>query len=779
MKKKWLLLGFVLCLSNLLFAQNREDSIHVAHYDINLNILDFSTHIINGSADLFVVSKVANLTYAELDLQQLTVDSIKVNNVVNQNFTHQNNRLRIQLSAPMNLNDTAQITVFYQGVPATDSRFGGFYFSGQYAYNLGVAFQDIPHNFGRVWYPCLDVFTDKSTYNFNIRTEAGKKAICGGYLVDSVDVGDSTVIWKWQLEEQIPTYLTSVAVGNYLHYADTVHGLTGVIPIDIYTPPAYFNNVAGSFSNLKEAFHIFEHRYGAYRWNRIGYVAVNFNYGAMEHVTNIAYPQACITGNSTYESLYIHEMSHSWFGNLVTCARAEEMWLNEGFARYSEAVADELLYPGLNPQVDAYHKNIRSLHRSVLREAHLDDGGFFALNAVPQDVTYGTTSYDKGALVVHTLRNYLGDSLFFPALQQMLHNFSYQNISSSELFDFLSEYTHVPLQDFYEAWVNQPGFLHFSVDSVRATDTQGEYSVFLRQRLYEAEHYADNNLVDLSFFSADGLQFDVNRVAFSGHLATVNISLPFEPAFVIVDLNEKLADAVIDYNYTLTNTGNHNASLANCKLVVSSLSDSTFVRIENNYVTPDSLKTDNEDIYLISQKHYWRVEYSPMNAIQGKLQFLFKATDNTSDDYDLLHNYAADDYVLLYRRDAADDWQIIPFTQTGSALTGYLIAQQILPGEYTIGIGNRAALIQNSAVESQFQIFPNPAHNSFVISCDAEMPLKDYNFRLFSEDGKVLKNGKISKKTTKIEIEDLSSGLYFVQILHNSKRIKTFKVIKN
>lgn len=777
--KKIGLIICILCFWCSANAQIRTDSIHVSHYDINLNIIDFVYHQIDGYTDLSVVSKVNGLSYVDLDLQQLTVDSVFLNSSITTNYVHSNNLLRIQPDSDLQQNDTLSIRVYYHGVPATDSQFGGFYFSGQYAYNLGVAFHDIPHNFGRVWYPCLDFFTDKSTYHFNIRTENGKKAICGGILIDSVAIDDSTKVWSWQLDEPVPTYLTSVAVGNYLHYADTVHGLNGVIPIDIYTPPTYFNQIAGSFSNLKNIFRIYESRYGAYRWNRVGYVAVNFNYGAMEHATNIAYPQACVNGNSTYESLYAHELSHSWFGNLVTCAQAEEMWINEGFARFSEAVANEILYPNANPLYDGYRVNIRDLHRSVLLNAHLDDGGFFALNAVPQNITYGTTSYDKGALVVHTLRNYLGDSLFFSAIQQMLTTYSFNHISSSELFDFLSETTHVPLTDFFEAWVNQPGFLHFSVDSVRATANVGEYAVSLRQRLYEADNYANSNLIDLSFFAADGQQFDVNRVAFSGQFATVNVQLPFEPAFTIVDMNEKLGDAVIDYNFEIFNTGSQYATSAKCRVITQSVSDTVFVHVENNFVTPDPLKVANESIYFISNKHYWRVEYAPAGAISGKLQFTYKASSLSDDDYDLLHNYAQNDIVLLYRRDAADDWRIIPSTMTGSATSGNIYAQEILPGEYTLGIGDRAVSVSNESALPRFSVLPNPAQNYLIINCISETALNACSYEIFSANGVILKSGNIRNKTTKIEMDEWGSGIYFVQILQNSKPVKTFKVIKN
>ena len=149
--KKYLLFVLLLGMMGVMFAQDRADSIHVHHYDIVLNITDFDTKIIYGHTDLQVVSKVDDLQYVDLDLQRLEVDSLWVNHQPVSNFTHEGTLLHIPLSPSLQQDDTVQLRVFYSGTPATDSYFGGFYYSGEYCYNLGVAFRDLPHVFGRSW----------------------------------------------------------------------------------------------------------------------------------------------------------------------------------------------------------------------------------------------------------------------------------------------------------------------------------------------------------------------------------------------------------------------------------------------------------------------------------------------------------------------------------------------------------------------------------------------------------------------------------------------------
>lgn len=769
-----LLAGFLLAP-----AQDRTDSLHIAHYDIHLNVTDFTGHLVHGFADLTAVSKINGLPEIDLDLQRLQVDSIWVNGVGESNYSHVGNLIRIHLQNPMNQYDTANIRVYYSGLPATDTYFGGFVFSGEYAYNLGVAFRDLPHCFGRAWYPCLDFFTDKSTYSFNIQTEVGKRAVCGGYLTDSVAVDDNTFEWRWRLDDPVPTYLTSIAVGNYLHYADTVQGLERVIPIDIYAPPTNFPRVPATFAHLKEALHIFEDRFGPYPWCRIGYVGVDFNGGAMEHVTNIAYPNLAISGNSTYESLYVHEFSHMWFGDWVTCSRAEEMWLNEGFARYSESLVDEVLYHSDIQENDRYYTNMRDLHRKVLKTAHVDDDGYWALDSMPQSVTYGTTTYDKGGIIVHTLRKYMGDSLFFSTVRQYLATYAFQNISSQEFFDFFSQTSGLDLQDFYEGWVHQPGFPHFAVDSIRPTDTPNEYRFYVRQRLNHARHFINGNLIDITFFSADNQRYTVENFAFSGEYGEGTVTLPFVPTMVVVDLNEEMADAIIDYNYELTETGMNNATQANLILRISDISNATFARVEDNYVAADPLKTENENISAISSTHFWRIAYSNEADLEGTIRFTFRANNSDALDYDLLHGHDMNEIVLLYRRDAADDWQIIPSSISGNLSLGYLSTNTALAGEYAIGIGNRESSVADSKSSKSVQIYPNPASHFLSISVDGWKENDSCVYQILDLNGSVLTKGTMGKKLTKVNVKSLPSGLYVVRILSDNQEIGSYKFIKN
>ncbi|MCQ2292348.1 MAG: T9SS type A sorting domain-containing protein [Bacteroidales bacterium] len=757
-------------------AQDVSDSIHVTHYAINLDVTDFTNRVIQGHTDLSIVTKVNSLSQFALYLQGLTVDSVVVADET-KTFTHQGMRLFINHASA--IGDTTLVRVYYHGTPVADTRWGGFYYSGQYCYNMGVAFTDQPHNFGRCWFPCLDVFTDKSSYTMHIRTEPGKMAVCNGLLTDSLTLSDSSRVWTWELEEVIPTYLASMAVGPYRLYADTFQGMQATIPIEIYAQPSTINNVAGSFVNLKRVLRMYESLFGPYRWPRVGYVAVNFTSGAMEHATNIAYPNSGINGTLSHEDLYAHELFHLWFGDLITCNQAEQMWINEGFASYAEALTEGLL--NSNDSTDAYLNYIRDVHHATLKDIVKDDGAHYALDNVPQEVTYGTHSYQKGSLIVHTLRNYMGDSLFFSGFQQLLDHYAYQNINSEELFSYLTQVTGMPLHDFYEAWVHQPGFLHFSIDSIRSMGGN-QYRVYLHQKLCGATHFGNSNKLDLTFVSSNRELFTVEGCSFSGEFGSVEVTLPFVPMFGMVDYFEKITDATIDYTLPMVSGQSKNLTNAYCTVKLDNFPDTVLVRVEHNMVTPDIPEQLPEGIYRLSSNHYWNIQFAHAQNVNtiptGQLQFKFQKGVSTSPDQELFGSeYTAENLKLLYREDASMPWRIIEATRSGSPNSGNLKTEQFRAGQYCFAMGDVTASVDDRSQSPSLHIYPNPAGNTLNIHLDG-VAQNSVKGAIYDTTGRILRTIRIKPGSNAVDITKLTAGTYVLGIGLSDGRIATQLFVK-
>ena len=148
----------------------------------------------------------------------------------------------------------------------------------------------------------------------------------------------------------------------------------------------------------------------------------------MEHVGNISMPMNP-QPTLDYQLYIIHELIHGWFGNKVTCATAGDMWLNEGITTFCQ----ELVFQDLFSQQEAKNDSEGNL-LFVLSSSLNYDGGYYPLQGMPQEHTYGIATYYKGAAVMHTLRYYLGDDLLIPALKDYIDTFAFRHVKTWMIF---------------------------------------------------------------------------------------------------------------------------------------------------------------------------------------------------------------------------------------------------------------------------------------------------------------------------------------------------------
>lgn len=741
-------------------ALSYTDSVHVNHYTLNLSVTDFNTHTLQGHTQI-LLSVHPQLHTLTLNLLQLTTDSVLVNGT-RSTFTATDSNININIAHANH--DSLIIDVYYQGEPKTPARFGGFYFNDEYAYNMGVSISDIPHNYGKVWFPCIDEFTSKATYTFHIHTLPAHTAVCNGILTRIDTLNNHDLVWTWEQTHAIPTYLAAMAVGEYTAHIDSFYSVSGkYIPIGIYTHPSVNSMVEGSFTRLKTILHLYEQLFGAYPLQRVGYVTVNFNSGAMEHACNISYPLYAVNGTWENESLYAHELSHMWFGDMVTCATAEDMWLNEGFASFCEGIICQYLSHNQNEAIrsnSAYRLWFRDLHTYVLNHAHKNDGGYYALDLMPQEHTYGTTTYDKGALAVYALQQYMGDSLFFACIKQYLQHFAYGNVNSEEFFLYMTQISGIDLMPFYYSQIHQPGNLDFSIDHIEASGNN-QYLIHLRQQLSHASYYGDSNKLDLTFFFPTGHDTTIYGVTMSGACQTISVQLPETPLFGVIDYYDKLNDAVIDTQFTIQANADIAYTNGSCKITGLHTSNS-YVRIEHHLTAPYNAynNDDNTHIYRISDSHYWRVVYTDRQAEAQKLQFAYSAVTANDPDYLLMKGYNKNNLLLLFRRDASQAWKIIPFGITGTAGKGYIYTTHLQSGEYCLAIGDTIDMHTNiSPADNKPCIYPNPASDTICLQ-----HVQNAHIAIYDTQGRLITRKKHCNDTEQIPVQHYASGTYIICI---------------
>lgn len=752
----------------------RSDSIDIIRTDITLNLLGLPQ--IKAQCNLTLMGKVVGVNQLRLDLEGLTVDSVHTTSGLPLPFSHLGNALFINLPQALAINQSTQISIYYHGVPPTDaSGWGGYYNTSGIAFNLGVGFDADPHSFGRAWFPCFDNFVERCEFGVTILSANGKKGYSNGImkLENAIPGGTSHF---WEITDPIPSYLACFASGSYTSFTRTYPGETGLIPVEIAAAPNDTNKVRNTFKNLPKAIEAFEAWFGPFQWDKIGYSLVPFNSGAMEHATNVAIGKAYIDGSLTYETLWAHELSHHWWGDLATCSTAEDMWLNEGWASYSEHLFTEKVY-GTN----AFRNAVKANHLDVLQNAHISEGGYRAVSGVPHSLTYGKHVYNKGASVAHNLRGYLGDSLFRVGCRSAMTNTSFEDWSSAEFRDQLEAATGQNLHDFFEDWVFSGGYPDYSIDSLKLlfspVDAPTIARVAVKQKLRGAPHFHQNVPLEFTFLMSDG-QRQYRTGIVSGESTMLEFQFPaFGPApqTVLLNTNLKLLQARSDGEKMLKTTGNTGFGEAKFSITVNDLgADSVFFRVEHHFASPDQLGA-NPSGYVLSNR-YWSVLTSNktfptgFDAQAGILYDGRGTADQLDTELFAATSPSEDSVLLLYRPGAGYPWQEWPnYTKItlGSASDKYgqLRPSNIAPGEYTIGKGVSTLSSKESNPLGKIQIAPNPTSRNLRIQTTETFE----QATLIGADGQLEKIWNLAPSTSaEFDLSGFPSGQYWI-LLHGKK----------
>lgn len=378
----------------------------------------------------------------------LTIDSVRLLSGTVLNYTHTNNILNISLDRTYNPNEFVTIKIYYRHNNVSDNGF--------YVYN-GMVFTDNPPEGARKWFPCWDKPSDKATVDITAKVPLTARLGSNGRLADSTVTGD-TIYYHWLSRDPVATYLT-VLTGKVGYRQDIVYWHKLSNPNDSI-PTLFYSNNNESYSGIKNimntAMTFFSQKFGEYPFEKCGFATImagaGFQWGGMENQTLISlYP------NYWNEITCIHEFSHQWFGDLITCGTWADIWLNEGFATFMEAIWKERTggYSSYKNDIDTkrnYYIN-HNLGFPLYVPAWVnwtpDIDSLFDVGIV----------YDKGACVLHQLRYVIGDTVFFNVLYSYANdtvNFKYKNATTSEFNAKVNQVSGQNYDWFFDSWVYQP-----------------------------------------------------------------------------------------------------------------------------------------------------------------------------------------------------------------------------------------------------------------------------------------------------------------------------------
>lgn len=692
----------------------RSDTFDILHYDINLDVTDYSGEQIKAITTITYTPLMANQSFIRFDLFQLVVDSVTDGNGP-MAFAYDNQYLRVDFAQPALIGTNYQLTVHYHGSPHRDPEWGGFYFEADYIYNLGIGLSTIPPNFGKVWYPCFDSFVERATYTYTVKSAGGRTAHCMGDMTNETLLGGDTVVRTFNFTNTIPTHLSAVAVAAY-HDSDYVHsGAFGPVPVRLSAKAPQLNAMVNKLTDLGGAIDALEHWYGPHAFPRVGYALTTD--GALEIPTNIAYPQF-MTGQSDFDNrgLYSHELGHHWFGDVVAPHVHNDMWLKEGPAEYASHLFEEWLY-GEEAFVDVVKDN----QLFVLEQAHIQDQGFWPMSPMPDEHIYGRHTYYKGAAVMHNLRGYMGDSLFRAGLQYVQQQLAWGDMTPQQFRDTLEAGTGLDLDPFFDAWVFAPGFAAFVVDDMDATPNGNQWNVQLqlRQKLRGTTAFHAQVPLDLTLVGANWQRQEF-KITGNGEFSSASVVCGFEPVMAILNGHNRLNQARMDHEFTIPADGNFTSIMPRTefRLYDDALVDSALFRVEHIWSAPDA---DNLwwGVDELSNTHYWTVDgiWPTGTVLRGRLYY----DANASEDLDFdLYGTTESDAILVWRASAQDPWEIYPDVdpQVGSTTDGIgsFIMNNLRKGHYAFARGTAVVNVGEPDVAAgALQLFPVPAHDVLTV----------------------------------------------------------------
>lgn len=529
-------LFFFFCVFSL-YAQpaknypNRVQNYDVQHYTIRVSF-DEKNKTIFGDTTI-QLKPLVNLNRIELDAADMRFDSVKFESGEDIIFRTENDKIFLTFGKSYSPNDLISVRFKYSARPRK-----GVYFVSKETKNEGIEHpaqiwtQGEPEE-AHHWFPSYDFPDDKATSEQFITIDNDKTAIGNGELLSETRNSDGTKTYRFKMSEPHSTYLTSFVVGTYTKISDSYKK----IPLGFYTYPGTEALGRKSIAQTKDMMRVFEDMTGVnYPFNKYDQTIVaNFDFGGMENITatTMADTEMFLTKPNEVEDLISHELAHSWFGNLVTCKNWSELWLNEGFATYMEAVYRERKYGREN-----YLQKIRDFAEEfrVYDAASQKRHGLYNESARPDKSLFNVINYQKGGAVIHTLRETIGENSFWKAVNIYLNRHKFQNVETADLQNAMEEVSKKDLDWFFNQWVYRGGYPKLKIEPIYNAKAKR-----LDLQVEQTQEY--NKLVPEAFI----LPMEVEIKTASG-VKTEKIEIKNREQKFSIPLNEKPTAIIFDKN---------------------------------------------------------------------------------------------------------------------------------------------------------------------------------------------------------------------------------------
>ena len=295
------------------------------------------------------------------------------------------------------------------------------------------------------WIPCFDDMNEKVEFDLSITFDKNYKVIANGMLLSKTE-NDSVNTWNYDMQQPMSSYLLAIAIGKY---AKTTETSKSGIPLEMYYYPKDSLKVEPTYRYTKQMFDFLEEEIGvSYPWQNYKQIPVkDFLYAGMENTSTTIFSDTFVIDSTSfvdknYVNVNAHELSHQWFGDLVTETHGTHHWLQEGFATYYALLAERNIFGD-----DYYYHKLFETSQQLKQAQETDT--IPLMNPKASSLTF----YQKGAWALHILREQVGDTVFKNSVKKYLLKHQFKNVETSDFISIVEENSQQDLSEFVNKWL--------------------------------------------------------------------------------------------------------------------------------------------------------------------------------------------------------------------------------------------------------------------------------------------------------------------------------------
>jgi aminopeptidase N len=325
--------------------------------------------------------------------------------------------------------------------------------------------------FNHTWFPCHDFPNERVATELIISVDERFQAVSNGRLEGKTTLDDGRVRWHWIQDLPHPYYLVVLVIGDFAEIdLGGPDSARPNLPMTVFTPHGTETSVREAFGRTPDQIAYFEtlfdEPYPFAKYHQL--IVRNFSAGAMENTTAVTFaPSFATMSRDAAEGTIAHELVHHWFGDMITCKSWEHLWLNEGWASYGQALWREAAAPPEEAREEYLGAVAEFFAQQRFNMSFAPTFPALASNYYTdafQNFVKPDNVYQKGPLVLHMLREELGDEVFWRATREYIDRFAYDEVETDDFRRTFEEVSGRNLEQFFNQWVHRPGLPKLRID---------------------------------------------------------------------------------------------------------------------------------------------------------------------------------------------------------------------------------------------------------------------------------------------------------------------------